>query len=37
MNQITIKDLASNLGLSSSTISRALNDHPDIKVETKNS
>ncbi|MCW8848919.1 MAG: LacI family transcriptional regulator [Melioribacteraceae bacterium] len=35
MNQITIKDLASNLGLSASTISRALNDHPDINVETK--
>lgn len=35
MNQVTIKDLASNLGLSASTISRALHDHPGIKVETK--
>lgn len=35
MNQITIKDLATNLGLSASTISRALNDHPDINIETK--
>lgn len=35
MTQITIKDLAVTLGLSTSTISRALNDHPDIKTETK--
>ena len=35
MSQITIKDLAINLGLSTSTISRALHDHPDIKPETK--
>jgi DNA-binding LacI/PurR family transcriptional regulator len=35
MNQITIKDLAAKLGLATSTISRALNDHPDIKSDTK--
>ena len=35
MSQVTIKDLASTLGLSVSTISRALHDHPDIKLETK--
>lgn len=35
MNQITIKDLAVTLGLSTSTISRALHNHPDIKIETK--
>jgi len=35
MNQITIKDLALKLGLSTSTISRALNDHPDINIKTK--
>lgn len=35
MNQITITDLAKKLGLSVSTISRALNDHPDIKNSTK--
>lgn len=35
MAQITIKDLAITLGLSTSTISRALNDHPDINPETK--
>ncbi len=32
---ITIKDLAKELGLSPSTISRALKDHPDISPETK--
>jgi LacI family transcriptional regulator len=35
MSQVTIKDLASTLGLSVSTISRALHNHPDIKSETK--
>ena len=35
MAQITIKDLAASLGLSTSTISRALSNHPDIKTETK--
>ncbi|WP_109831166.1 LacI family DNA-binding transcriptional regulator [Reichenbachiella versicolor] len=32
---VTIKDLAKELGISPSTVSRALNDHPDISVETK--
>ena len=31
----TLKDLAKKLELSVSTISRSLNDHPDISVETK--
>lgn len=35
MNQITIKDIASKLGISPSTVSRALNDHPDINKQTK--
>ncbi|MFO7447992.1 MAG: LacI family DNA-binding transcriptional regulator [Ignavibacteriaceae bacterium] len=35
MKQITIKDIASKLGLSVSTVSRALNDHPDIHADTK--
>jgi LacI family transcriptional regulator len=33
--QITIKDLAKELGISPSTVSRALKDHPDISKETK--
>ena len=32
----TIKDIARKLNLSTSTVSRALTDHPDIKKETKN-
>ena len=32
---VTIKDLARELGVSPSTISRALKDHPDISPETK--
>lgn len=32
---ITIKDIARTLGISSSTVSRALKDHPDISEETK--
>lgn len=32
----TIIDIAKRVGLSASTVSRALNDHPDIKEETKN-
>lgn len=32
---ITIKDLAKILGVSISTVSRALKDHPDISVKTK--
>lgn len=35
MRPITIKDIASKLGLSVSTVSRALNDHPDIHDDTK--
>lgn len=34
-SQVTIKDLARILGISPSTVSRALNDHPDISPETK--
>ena len=32
---ITIKDLAEKLGISASTVSRALKDHPDISIKTK--
>jgi DNA-binding LacI/PurR family transcriptional regulator len=31
----TIIDIAKKLGISASTVSRALSDHPDIKTETK--
>jgi len=31
----TIKDIAKQLGMSVSTVSRAMNNHPDIKPETK--
>ncbi len=34
-NQVTIKDIARELGISPSTVSRALKDHPDISVSTK--
>lgn len=34
-NPVTIKDIARELGISPSTVSRALKDHPDISVETK--
>ena len=34
-SQITIKDIARELGISPSTVSRALIDHPDISQETK--
>jgi len=34
-NQVTIKDIARELGISPSTVSRALKDHPDISSETK--
>lgn len=34
-NQVTIKDIARILGISASTVSRALKDHPDINVDTK--
>lgn len=33
--QITIKDIALKLGLSTSTVSRALKDHPDISPKTR--
>lgn len=33
--QITIKDIAKELSISPSTVSRALKDHPDISQETK--
>jgi LacI family transcriptional regulator, galactose operon repressor len=36
MRNITIIDIAKKLKISASTVSRALNDHPDIKEETKN-
>ncbi|WP_179232936.1 LacI family DNA-binding transcriptional regulator [Paenibacillus rigui] len=32
---VTIKDIAKQIGVSVSTVSRALNNHPDIKPETK--
>lgn len=35
MKQITIKNIAQELNLSFSTVSRALNDHPDIQDSTK--
>ncbi len=34
--QVTIKDIAKELGISASTVSRALKNHPDISEETKN-
>lgn len=33
--QVTIKDIAKQLGISASTVSRALKDHPDISEKTK--
>jgi DNA-binding LacI/PurR family transcriptional regulator len=36
-NQVTIKDIARELGISPSTVSRALKDHPDISIQTKKS
>lgn len=35
MKRVTIKDLAGMLNLSTSTVSRALSDHPDISEATK--
>ena len=34
-SQVTIKDIAKELGISSSTVSRALKDHPNVSPETK--
>jgi len=34
-NRVTIKDIARELGVSPSTVSRAMKDHPDISPETK--
>lgn len=34
-SQITIKDIARELGISPSTVSRALKDHPDISFKTR--
>lgn len=34
-SQVTIKDIAKRLGISPSTVSRALKDHPDISAKTK--
>ncbi len=34
-SQVTIKDIAKELGISPSTVSRALKDHPDISAKTK--
>ena len=36
MKQTTIVDIATKLGVSPSTVSRALSDHPDVKQATKN-
>jgi len=33
--QATIKDIAKEIGVSPSTVSRALNDHPAISAATK--
>jgi len=33
--QVTLKDIAQKLGVSTSTVSRALQDHPDISVKTR--
>ena len=34
-NRVTIKDLAKELNVSTSTVSRALQDHPALKLETR--
>ncbi|MCK4446402.1 MAG: LacI family DNA-binding transcriptional regulator [Candidatus Marinimicrobia bacterium] len=34
-SQVTIKDIAKELNISPSTVSRALRDHPDISTQTK--
>ena len=35
MAEITIKDIAKKCGVGVSTVSRALNNHPDINPETR--
>ncbi|MDD6439567.1 MAG: LacI family DNA-binding transcriptional regulator, partial [Lachnospiraceae bacterium] len=35
MEQITIKEIAKICGVGVSTVSRAINNHPDINPETK--
>jgi len=35
MPEITIKDIAKRCGVGVSTVSRAINNHPDINQETK--
>ena len=35
MEPVTIQDIADKLGLSKSTVSRALKNHPDISDKTK--
>ena len=35
MDQITIKEIAKICGVGVSTVSRAINDHPDINPQTK--
>ena len=35
MEQITIKEVAKLCGVGVSTVSRAINNHPDINEETK--
>jgi len=35
-HQVTIKDIAEKLGISPSTVSRSLKDHPDISIKTRN-
>ena len=36
MKTITIKDIAKKCGVGVSTVSRAINNHPDISEETRN-
>ena len=36
MKHTTIADIAKQLGISASTVSRALSDHPDVKASTRN-
>ena len=36
MKAITIKDIAKQCGVGVSTVSRAINNHPDINQDTRN-